>query len=291
MFSAQTIHQGELELLRIEGPRCMALFSRQGGQLLSYAQDGLPPLLWSNPLAAYEKGTPIRLGAPICWPWFGDLERNPEAVRTQFGHLAKPSAHGLVRQVDWEVSTMEIGGDHALVVFHTATEQSGLELCATYRFDAEGMDITLLSTNRQTSSVALSFALHTYFAVSDIAKVLVGGLEGTPYIETLEGWSERLQTGPLRIGGETDRIYFRTPQRIELQDAGLGRVILIEAPDSHSAVVWNPWIDKSRRLNQFGAQDYLGMLCIETARCWSDHLVLAAGGSHATRIRLSQRSL
>ena len=40
------------------------------------------------------------------------------------------------------------------------------------------------------------------------------------------------------------------------------------------AVVWNPWIEKSKRMPDFGDDEYLRMVCVET-------------GNMATRIALA----
>jgi glucose-6-phosphate 1-epimerase len=44
--------------------------------------------------------------------------------------------------------------------------------------------------------------------------------------------------------------------------------------------VWNPWIDKAERLSQFDSQDYLSMLCVETANIGDDAVELAPQQSH-----------
>ena len=58
---------------------------------------------------------------------------------------------------------------------------------------------------------------------------------------------------------------------------------------SRSAVVWNPWIDKSKWLSDFAADAYRDMLCIETANVMEDVVRLAPGASHTTGVTIASR--
>ena len=55
----------------------------------------------------------------------------------------------------------------------------------------------------------------------------------------------------------------------------------MENGSAHTAVLWNPWIAKARRLSQFAEDAWQGMLCIETANVWDDCIELAPGARHA----------
>ncbi len=49
---------------------------------------------------------------------------------------------------------------------------------------------------------------------------------------------------------------------------------------SASAVVWNPWIDKARRMPDFGDDEYRGMICVETTNADRDRVSLPSRRSH-----------
>jgi glucose-6-phosphate 1-epimerase len=51
--------------------------------------------------------------------------------------------------------------------------------------------------------------------------------------------------------------------------------------------VWNPWIDKAERLSQFDSQDYLSMLCVETANIGDDAVQLTPHQSHRLAVTIS----
>jgi glucose-6-phosphate 1-epimerase len=72
-----------------------------------------------------------------------------------------------------------------------------------------------------------------------------------------------------------------------LHDPGLNRKITVGKSGSRSTVVWNPWIDKSRRMPDFGDDEWTGMVCIETANVGSDAIMLQPGQSHTTQAMIS----
>ena len=287
----------ELTCWRVRTAEAELLVAQQGAQILSYQRDGEPPLIWLSDQAAYRQGQAIRGGVPVCWPWFGDLRRNPPEVQGM--HQGGPicPAHGLVRDSDWELLNIDSDGPavHLSFVFDTRAEPlPGWPHPAELRLDIhldECLQLALATANHGDAPLALSQALHSYFAVSDIRQVQVEGLEGCGYIETLEDWQQHKQSGNVAFSGETDRIYLGTPDRMSILDPGWGRRIDLQVSGSKSAVVWNPWIDKAKRLSQFADDAWQRMLCIETARVMDDFLVLKPGESHSMGLSIASRSL
>ncbi len=225
--------------------------------MLSYRRGDQPPIIWLSEEAAFARGQSVRGGVPVCWPWFGDLSRNPEDVQAMRQADTPAPAHGHVRTLDWQLEGIDAGeqGVTLAFTFDTRTQplpgwphKVGLRL--EIRLD-DALHLTLASTNHDDHPVALSQALHTYFAVSDIHQVQVEGLADSPYLETLEGWERRTQQGDLRFTGETDRVYLDLPDTLALVDPGWQRRIVLRTEGSRSAVLWNPWIDKARRLSAF----------------------------------------
>ena len=155
----------------------------------------------------------------------------------------------------------------------------------------EDLALTLETHNQGSEPLSISQALHSYFAVSDVRQVSVEGLDGCRYLDTLEDWREGRQDGALRFAGETDRIYLDTPTRLSIVDPGWARRIHLDSSGSRSAVLWNPWIDKARRLSQFAADAWQDMLCIETANVMDDVVCLGSDERHSLRLRLSSEAL
>lgn len=280
----------ELPCWRIHTEFGEALIAQQGAQLLSYQPHEQPPLVWLSEQAEYKRGQSLRGGAPVCWPWFGDLTRNPVQVRTEFAGEQAPF-HGLVRGLDWQLD--DIADEQGALAVHWKFDASqGLpgwphsaELSLVMRF-GERLGLELTTRNLGDKPLALSQALHTYFAVGDSREISIDGLQGCRYIETLERWEERRQDGLVRIAGETDRIYLDVDRPLVIRDPHWQRSIHIQTSHSRSAIVWNPWIDKAQRLSQFADDAWQRMLCIETARVWDDVLSIAPGRSETMAVEI-----
>jgi glucose-6-phosphate 1-epimerase len=65
-----------------------------------------------------------------------------------------------------------------------------------------------------------------------------------------------------------------------IHDQAGGRRIHIGKAGSLSTVVWNPWIEKARRMPDFGDDEWTGMLCVETANVAQHAIELQPGDSH-----------
>jgi len=275
----------ELPLLYIQNDRASAVIALQGAQLLSYQRHGSHPLIWCSEQAAYQRGQSIRGGIPVCWPWFGDLARNPESIRNQF-ILDTAPAHGLVRGESWLLENIEATGEYTRIALRYPTAR-GLELRIAITV-GDTLNIELGTTNSNDHEISFSQALHTYFAVGNIHNTRVTGLENTRYIETLENWTEKKQQGAITFSGETDRIYVDTPDLITIEDPEWQRRIYLHTRNSKSAVVWNPWIEKSKRLSQFGTDAWQQMLCIESANVMADSVTLSPAQSHRLSLEISE---
>lgn len=283
--------RGELDCWRLRVGDTEAWVAEQGAQVLSFGRDGRTPVVWLSDTAAYATGKSVRGGVPVCWPWFGELARNPEAVRASDPGAASAPAHGHARTRVWQVQGAQAqAGEAALLTLSLPADENGpwqgLSARLDVRLDAAGLRIALHSRNDSTRSRTISQALHTYLQVGDVGEVRVLGLEDARYLDTLAGWVEKQQDGPLRFEGEVDRIYYTGSPCLVVDDTGLGRRLVVESEGSGSAVLWNPHIEKARRLSQFSPEAWRHMLCIETARVMDDALVLAPGASHEMVLRL-----
>ncbi|MBF7728962.1 D-hexose-6-phosphate mutarotase [Pseudomonas sp. N040] len=290
----ERIEREQLVCWRVTTAGAELLVAEQGAQILSYRRHGEPPLIWLSEQARYLRGQGVRGGVPVCWPWFGDLQRNPPAVRAMVQGAAP--FHGLARSLAWQLLEVLEQAGAVRLSFALALPDGlpGWPHAASLRLEielGEQLHMRLTTRNLGAAPLAISQALHSYFAVSDIRQVRVHGLDGCRYIETLDDWSEQQQAGAVQFAGETDRIYLDLPARLELHDAGWQRRLVLEASGSRSAVVWNPWLDKSRQLTQFAADAWQGMLCIETANVLDDHVLLLPGGEHVLGLSLSSEAL
>ncbi len=265
---------GELPMVRIDNAFAEAEISFYGAQVLRYTPKNARPVLWVSEQSRYEYGKAIRGGIPVCWPWFGAHPTDP----------AQP-AHGFARILAWPlVEALELEDGATEIVFALSPEvwqnqipMPGCETRLRVRVGAE-LTVSLELSNRDSKPLTYTGALHSYFAVGDVTKVRVHGLDGCRYRDSLTG-QNHIQTGDVTVEGETDRIYFDGGVECLLIDPVWERTIRIAKRGSGSTVVWNPWIAKSKRMADFGDDEYPGMLCIETADAPGDERTLAPGAS------------
>ncbi|GHA17902.1 D-hexose-6-phosphate mutarotase [Arenicella chitinivorans] len=295
---ATFFRKGDLLGLCVDNSHGSATLLLQGAQLLEYTPSGHDPVIWCSDAVVYKQGVPLRGGVPICWPWFGPLANNVSSVQSLCGiPIASAPQHGFVRTLEWELLRVE-----SLTDARTALE---LRLCdspATQTMLACAFELTLrieigsclsmhLVAKNTDSRANLTFtsALHSYFAVSDIYQTDVQGLDAVSYVDILDGGAIKHQQGAVNFDTEVDRIYFAQP------GAGLTPLV-IQTPKrdiellsrgSDSAIVWNPWIEKSQRLSQFNEDDYQSMVCVETANAFNDVISLAPGESHQLTLTAS----
>jgi glucose-6-phosphate 1-epimerase len=266
----------------LTSPAGSATVALEGAQVLDWRQGAERGLLWLSPAARLGTGRPVRGGIPVCWPWFGPHPSDPAAP-----------AHGFVRTRQWEVVRTEAEPDATRLLLATLVEagdRPDWPHAAGLRLEIElgaGLALTLETQNLGKSAIELTEALHTYFRIGDIAAVRIDGLEGCAYIDKLDGGKLKSQSGPVTIDREVDRIYVGATDRLALVDPGLGRRISIDSVGSRSAVVWNPWLEKSARLGDMGPEGYRRMVCIETANAGDDRVILASGDTHRLEARLS----
>ena len=237
-----------LEVANRYGTGVVSLY---GAHVLSWIPAGGAEVLMLSEKSAWQIGEPIRGGVPVCWPWFGGA--------------AKPS-HGIARRNLWELRAAEAeadGSDTVELVFETEEPHP---LRATFRVNfGASLRMSLTTLNCGASACRVGGALHTYFAVSDIGKVTLSGLENAGWLDTVGGTRECPgMPGPVVCEAETDRVY-HSAAPVLLRDAGWDRAFRIAKEGSEETVVWNPWIEKARRMPDFGDGEYQKMLCVEAA--------------------------
>jgi len=267
---------GGLAIAEIRNSHAVATLSLHGAHLIGYRPHGHEPVLWVSAQSQYRPGKAIRGGIPICWPWFGPHPADP----------SKP-AHGFARTAMWGVLSTAALTDGASQIRLRLMDGDATHDLWPHAFDLRlvatvgaQLRVELIMRNPGGAPYTCGGALHSYFGVSDVGAIAIGGLEGCAYIDQVDGDQPKLQRGPVTIAAETDRIYLDTTATCTIDDPGLDRRVAIAKAGSHSTVVWNPWVEKARRLADFGDEEYHGMVCVETANAGPDSVTIAPGGEH-----------
>jgi glucose-6-phosphate 1-epimerase len=263
--------------IEINNAKAHATISTYSGQVLSYRpKTQKDDLLFVSDKAYYESGKAIKGGIPVCWPWFG---ADPD-------DLGRP-AHGFVRNRQWEVSASEslADGSTKVVLGLVDSEETRKIWPHPFKLNIEitvgdSLSVALVTHNNGDENVTISQALHTYFYVGDIGKVSVLGLDGVEYLDKVDDFDEKTQSGPVTINGEVDRIYKGVSGELVIEDESLGRKIRIASTGCSTAVVWNPWSEIAASMGDLDDDDYRKMICVETANAGPETVEVAAGNSY-----------
>jgi glucose-6-phosphate 1-epimerase len=271
-------HNG-LPCLSIATPAASAAVFLHGAHLTHFQPTGRQPVLWLSGKSNYENGKPIRGGVPICFPWFGPKADDSSAP-----------IHGLVRSQSWLCRDLRhLDHEHIEVTLGLVIpDQFDIAYTITV---GPSLSLRLSATNISRAPARWEMALHTYFAISDIHHVTVHGLDGVTFIDKMDSAARKVQRGDITISAETDRVYVNAPSTLSLADPGFGRRTVLRTTGAHSAVVWNPWIEKSKKMADFGDDEWPGMICIETANAADNALTIPPGASHAMTAAIEVVSL
>lgn len=248
-----------VELLSIEHEHCSAQVCLYAGQVLSFKPTGEKELFWLSNDSLFELGKAIRGGVPLCWPWFG--ENDKQTVQQKAGN------HGFARQVNWQVS--EIFADETAVYLSLNFQGENQHPLWPYKCQLQqdfilGKEFkqTLTMSNLSRESVEYTGALHSYFRVSNPENVAVDTLAGVAFDDKLTGVKQNIEPLP-NCQGPIDRIY-HSDKSMVLSDKAWQRSIEIRS-NTAQWVLWNPGqkvAESMSDVHQGGEKEFV---CLEAA--------------------------
>jgi glucose-6-phosphate 1-epimerase len=280
--------EGGLVIAGIANVHALSIIALQGAHIMTFHPKGDQPVTWLSPVAKLAQGKSIRGGVPICWPWFG-------------AHASEPTfpAHGFARTAPWQVIASEVLPDSSTSITFELPQSSmptaqwshpcRLRLIVTV---GKTLTVELVTENTGNAAFEIGEALHTYFNISDVDALRITGMEGCTYLDKVGVAETRTQRDAIQIASEVDRIYIDTEADCLIEDRGFKRRIRIAKNGSRSNVVWNPWIEKSARMGDFGSDTgYRGMVCVESANAASNVVTVAPGSTHSLHVVYSTEKI
>ena len=267
---------GSLPTVVIETPWSSAEIYLHGAHVTHFQKKGEASLLFLSGSSEFLSDKPIRGGVPVIFPWFGPREGFPP--------------HGYARTVAWNLTATELldDGGVRLVFVLPPTEPYNVQYIVTV---AETLSLELIIRNDSERDAVFESCLHTYFQISAIDSISINGLKDTTYHDKLTD-AKLLETAlAIHIDREVDRVYHDTTATVEIHDPGLKRTIRVEKSGSQSTVVWNPWIEKSQRMPDFGDEEYLQMVCVESANVAQNQVTLPPGECAVLKVVVSSGKL
>ena len=256
----------------------------QGAQVTAWQPPGERRVLFTSPNSAFAPGRAIRGGIPIIFPWFGLSRHAPTAPQ-----------HGFARTATWHLDEVKTEGGGSLTLTLGLDDGDVASPFWPERFRAiytvtfaQTLSLRLALQNRATQPIVFEEALHSYFAISDIAKIAISGLAGATYIDKTDAGRRKLQNADLvTITAEADRVYLDTPRQCAIEDRGWRRRILIEKDGAASSVVWSPWAEKAAAMADLGDPAWRSMVCVETGNIADNEVRLAADAEHQMSTAIS----
>lgn len=275
--------EGGIPVIKIQNRYASASISLQGAHLLSWIPEGEEEVIWLSEDAKFSPGKSVRGGIPVCWPWFGAHETNPDYP-----------AHGFARTTNWQILSTEALADGGTRISFTTQPQPATKAMwpaeTTVQLQltiGKKLEMEIITHNNGSKPITIGQALHTYFKVGDVSNVLLHGLDDTGYLDKLDGFKLQRQHGPLNFIEEVDRIYFDTSSECVIEDKTLNRNIVIIKCGSHSTVVWNPWQETANKMGDLGEQGYKKMLCVESSNAAEDVVTIKPGKVHQLWVQYS----
>jgi D-hexose-6-phosphate mutarotase len=276
--------QSELPMLEVTTAWSTAEIYLHGAHVTQFQKAGEPPLLFLSQCSRFAEDQAIRGGVPIIFPWFGVREGLPH--------------HGFARTRPWELKEVVPEQDGSVSVRFRLPDCP--EAYAWPRFTADYVvtvrgSLTLkLEVTNDSPDQTFTFenCLHTYFEVGDVTAISITGLEGSKYLDQASDFQEKTEASePIRIASEVDRSYVNTTAPIEILDPRLRRKIRVTKQGSRSTVLWNPWLEKSQRIPDFGNDEYERMVCVESGNIGANCIKLGAGEKSVLSVELTSEPL
>jgi glucose-6-phosphate 1-epimerase len=277
-----------LPAFRLTADGAEATIVRHGGQLVGWrpaprtdADAEREERLYLSPLARFDGREAIRGGVPVIFPQF---DRTGPDLRLP--------RHGFARTATWAAA--HPGGavpggavDEAVLTLDRGLLADGSEWPYRFRLElgvrlsARGLAIRLSTYNDGAGAFAFGAALHSYFAVGAIEAVALEGLGREPWTDRVAGADpgpHRESADPFTFDREIDRIHHRTADGAPLRLLGGPSPLVIGQRGFDETVVWNPWRERSRAIDDLPDDGFRRFVCIEAARV-TKPVTLAGGES------------
>ena len=268
---------------RLTADGAEATLVRYGGQLVSWrpapraeADAEREERLFLSPLARFDGREAIRGGVPVIFPQFDRTGPDPQLPR-----------HGFARTASWAGARADAAADEAVLTLDRGSRADGSEWPYRFRLElgvrlsARSLEIRLSTYNDGVPAFAFSAALHSYFAVGAIEAVALEGLGRDPWTDRVAGADpgpHRESADPLTFDREIDRIHHRTEDSAPLRLLGGPSPLAIGQQGFDETVVWNPWRERSRAIDDLPDDGFRRFVCIEAARV-TKPVTLAGGES------------
>jgi len=265
----------DLSALIIDHKTTQAKISLHGGQVLSWQPTGERDVFWLSKNSAFEQGTAIRGGIPLCWPWFG---LHPNDGENQAGN------HGFARCQLWQIDNIDIN-------------EKGVEISLSWQgknmsnlwpfacrltqvlFFGKTFNQVLTMTNLSEHDAYYTGALHSYLSVSAPVNTTITELAKAPFDDKLTGKActpQPLATILANGIDPVDRVY-HSNKVMTVVDSQWQRTIVLKTTNTKQWVFWNPGVELASNMVDIHERGEQEFICLEAAN--TQRQLLGAGKS------------
>jgi len=263
--------------VKIKNKVAEATIMLYGAHVLSYKPINQKELLWMSRTSFFEVGKPIRGGIPVCFPWFGP---NPNDSNLPI--------HGFARLKNWSLlNTESLNNGSSSLILGLESNEETLTIWphpfkATIEFIVGNeLSVKLTINNIGDNSFICTNALHSYFNISNVDNVNLHGLSECEYSNSLNnGAIEKQEENLLLINKELNRRYINHAGATLIEDKLWARTINVAKLNSKITVVWNPWVETTKKMTDMTADAYKSFVCIEAANTLDDSIEVNPGATH-----------
>jgi len=240
-------------LIVVNTPKCHAVISLYGGQILDFKATNKKPLLWLSPNVVFKTGKAIRGGVPICAPWFGN-------------HPNFSLNHGFARISLWEQDSIEELPNGDTVVDLKLTDN---ELSKEYNYQkftmrlkitlSDDLTIKFSFENHHTSQQVCEWAMHSYLQVENCEEAIVNGLVNYHYHDKTLNNETNVLTTPQNFINEVDRSFTHGSLIQTIDSPSVTTTIIGQNCDS--VILWNPGKELADEMSDIS--NYHQFICVE----------------------------
>lgn len=213
-------------------------------------------VLFLSKQAVFDGKKAIRGGIPVVFPNFGPWNIGPQ--------------HGFARIEKWKVHRSPYEDDNGNIVAVLLLEDNetlrkvwDYKFKVLYTLTLKDNEFSMALQVENTGDKPLEFTtlLHTYFQVNSIDTLKIQGLKGCCYSDKVKGGEHEENCEYVQISRNVDSVYKSTSDEHTLFTGHHN--IRIKKENFPDTVIWNPWIEKAKKMSDFGDDEYLNMVCVE----------------------------
>ncbi|KAG8327291.1 hypothetical protein J6590_022714 [Homalodisca vitripennis] len=231
--------------------------------------------------ALFDGKKAIRGGIPFVFPQFGPWSFGPQ--------------HGFARIMRWSLekaperlSSGDVEAIFSIMDNEFTRSMWNFPFRLTYRLILREKELHFnIGVYNPSKDLTFSFnlLLHTYFKVPDVRRCQITGLHGCTFIDkTRENAMYQEGREAVTITEWTDRIYQNTAQEHIITNVVSGRKMRIQKYNFPDTVIWNPWVEQSKDLSDFGDEEFPNMVCVEAGHVSSPVVLLPGTAFEASQI-------